>query len=125
MPSPSRPVFLNLLQIHLPIAGLLSIAHRAAGVVLFLAIPFVIALLSLALSDQAGFARAKSLLVHPLMIAVLFLLLWILSHHFLAGIRYLLIDVHLGVQAPYFRQSAWLVMVMAPLLALVLLWGLS
>ncbi|HEC07215.1 MAG TPA: succinate dehydrogenase, cytochrome b556 subunit [Thiolapillus brandeum] len=124
MPSHSRPVFLNLLQIRLPVAGIMSIAHRAAGVLLFLSIPFLAALLSVALSGQAGFLQAQTLLKQPIMQVILFLLLWALSHHFLAGIRYLLIDVHLGVQAPRYRQTAWAVLILSPLLALLLLWGL-
>ena len=125
MPSDSRPVFLNLLQIRLPVAGIMSIAHRAAGVILFLSIPFLAALLSAALSGQAGFIQAQMLLKQPFMQLILFLLLWALAHHFLAGIRYLLIDAHLGVQAPRYRQTAWLVLVASPVLALLLLWGLA
>ena len=124
MSSHSRPVFLNLLQIRLPVAGIISIAHRAAGVLLFLSIPFLAALLSVALSGQAGFLQAQTLLKQPIMQVILFLLLWALFHHFLAGIRYLLIDVHLGVQAPRYQQTAWAVLILSPVLALLLLWGL-
>ncbi|WP_457667193.1 succinate dehydrogenase, cytochrome b556 subunit [Thiolapillus sp.] len=125
MPSDSRPVFLNLLQIRLPMAGIMSIAHRAAGVILFLSIPFLAALMSAALSGQTGFIQTQMLLKQPFMQLILFLLLWALAHHFLAGIRYLLIDAHLGVQAPRYRQTAWLVLVASPVLALLLLWGLA
>jgi succinate dehydrogenase / fumarate reductase cytochrome b subunit len=124
MPRSSRPVFLNLLQIRLPVAGVMSIAHRAAGVLLFLAIPFLVAMMSVALSNQDGFNQVQMLMKQPLMLTGLFLLLWALMHHFLAGIRYLLIDVHLGVQAPVFRQTAWAVLIVAPVLAMLLLWGL-
>ena len=123
MQSPSRPVFLDLLQIRLPVPGLLSVVHRVSGVVLFLALPLSIGLLDLALSGAEGFARARGLLSGPVVQGLLFLLLWALVHHLLAGIRYLLIDVDLGVQAPRYRQSAWAVLLGAPLAAL-LLWGL-
>ncbi|WP_456404617.1 succinate dehydrogenase, cytochrome b556 subunit [Thiolapillus sp.] len=125
MPSHSRPVFLNLLQIRLPVAGIMSIAHRAAGVLLFMAIPFLVALMSAALSGQDGFLRVQEQLGQPLVKVMLFLLLWALGHHFFAGIRYLLIDVHVGVQAPWFRQTAWAVLLVSPVAALLLLWGLS
>ncbi|HID45377.1 MAG TPA: succinate dehydrogenase, cytochrome b556 subunit [Chromatiaceae bacterium] len=121
----SRPVFLNLLQIRLPVAGIMSIAHRAAGVLLFMAIPFLVALMSAALSGQDGFLQVQGQLAQPLVKVGLFLLLWALAHHFFAGIRYLLIDVHVGVQAPRYRQSAWTVLVVSPVVALLLLWGLS
>ncbi len=125
MQTSSRPVFLNLLQIRLPVAAVMSIAHRAAGVLLFLAIPLLIGLVSLALSGAEGFARAVSLLHSLPGRLLLFLLLWALAHHFLAGIRYLLLDVHLGVRAPHFRYSAWAVLGAAPLVALGLLRGLT
>ncbi len=125
MPSHSRPVFLNLLQIRLPVAGIMSIAHRAAGVLLFMAIPFLVALMAAALTGQDGFLRVQEQLGQPLVKVMLFLLLWALVHHFFAGIRYLLIDVHVGVQAPWFRQTAWAVLLVSPVAALLLLWGLS
>lgn len=125
MNSDPRPVFLNLLQIRLPVPGVLSIAHRLSGVVLFLAIPLVIGLLERVLSGQHGYAQVAELLSASPARLVLFLLLWALSHHFLAGIRYLLIDVDLGVVAPAFRLSAWAVLLAAPLLAGLLLWGLA
>lgn len=124
MQPSSRPVFLNLLQIRLPVVAVMSIAHRVAGVALFLAIPLCIALVSLALSGEDGFARAISLLHSPAGKLMLFLLLWALSHHFLAGIRYLLLDAHLGVRAPCYRRSARAVLVAAPIVALSLLRGL-
>ena len=125
MTSHSRPVFLDLLQIRLPVAGVMSIAHRAAGVLLFMAIPFLAALMSAALSGQEGFLWVRDLLEQPLARVGLFLLLWALVHHLLAGIRYLLIDVHVGVQAPRFRQTARAVLLVSPVVALLLLWGLS
>jgi Succinate dehydrogenase/Fumarate reductase transmembrane subunit len=35
----SRPVYLDLRRIHLPITGWVSILHRVSGVLLFLALP--------------------------------------------------------------------------------------
>ncbi|MBT2971366.1 MAG: succinate dehydrogenase, cytochrome b556 subunit [gamma proteobacterium symbiont of Ctena orbiculata] len=120
-----RPVFLNLFKIRLPMAGVMSIIHRATGVLMVLAIPLLIYLLDLSLSGSEGFAAAKGLFASGLAKLILFLFLWGLMHHFLAGIRYLLIDIDVGVEKPLFRQTAWAVTVAAPLLALVLLGGLS
>ena len=49
-----RPVFLNLVKIRLPIAGVMSIIHRVSGVVMVASIPLVIYLLDLSLSGAAG-----------------------------------------------------------------------
>lgn len=117
----NRPVYLNLIKIRLPIPGVMSIIHRITGVVMFLAIPLLIYMLSLSLSSPEGFAEAKAL-IHSLFGKLVLLgLFWSLIHHLLAGIRYLLIDVDVGVDKPYFRTTAWVVVLLAPVLALILL----
>lgn len=116
----NRPVYLNLLQIRLPVAGIMSIVHRITGVLMFLATPFLIFLMDLSLSSPHGFARAGELVHSGLGMLVLFGVLWGLLHHLLAGVRYLLLDVHIGVDKPYYRQSAWAVLVGAPALAVIL-----
>lgn len=119
-----RPVFLNLIKIRLPIAGIMSIIHRVTGVVMVLAIPVLIYLLDLSLSGPEGFAAVKGLFAGTFIKLLLFLFLWGLMHHFLAGIRYLLIDIDIGVEKPLFRQTAWAVILVAPVLALILTGGL-
>lgn len=120
-----RPVFLNLMQIRLPVAGVMSIIHRATGVVMVVAIPLLIYLFGLSLTGNAGFADASDLFANGLVKLLLFLFLWGLLHHLLAGIRYLLIDIDIGVDKPLYRQTAWAVIVVAPLLALSMMGGLS
>ena len=120
MQKENRPVFLNLVQIRLPVAGVLSILHRLTGVLLFFVMPFLIYLVQLVLADEAGYRAAAAYLASPLAAVVFFLLLWSLLHHLLAGIRYLLIDLHLGVERPVYRYTAWFIMLAAPLLALLL-----
>ncbi|MCG7982648.1 MAG: succinate dehydrogenase, cytochrome b556 subunit [Candidatus Thiodiazotropha lotti] len=119
-----RPVFLNLFKIRLPMAGIMSIIHRATGVVMVLCIPLLIYLFDLSLSGADGFAAAKAILGMGLVKLILFLMLWALMHHLLAGIRYLLIDIDIGVEKPLFRQTALAVTVAAPVVALILLGGL-
>ncbi|MEJ2691796.1 MAG: succinate dehydrogenase, cytochrome b556 subunit [Candidatus Thiodiazotropha sp.] len=120
-----RPVFLNLMQIWLPVAGVMSIIHRASGVVMVLSIPLLVYLLDLSLSGAEGFDCATALFASLPVKLILFLFLWGLMHHLLAGIRYLLIDIEIGVEKPLFRHTAWGVIVAAPLLALMLMGGLS
>ena len=115
------PVFLNLLQIRLPIAGIMSIIHRASGMLMVLLIPLSIYLLDLSLTDEQGFIAVGSLLHGALGSLILFLLLWVLLHHLYSGIRYLLIDVEIGVDRPAYRYTAWAVTLLAPLSALLLL----
>jgi succinate dehydrogenase / fumarate reductase cytochrome b subunit len=116
----NRPVFLDLLKIRLPVAGVMSIGHRVSGILLALSIPMMLALLDTSLSGPDGFVRAGELVSGWPFTVALFLVLWALMHHFLAGIRYLLLDVHVGLEKPRFRQTAWVVLVAAPILAVLL-----
>ena len=119
------PVFLNLAQIRFPIGAIASIAHRVSGVLLFIALPVLAALLDASLRSEAGFASVRGLLSSPLALVVSGVLAWALVHHVLAGIRHLLMDVGIGGELERARASARLVLLAAPALALLLLvWGL-
>lgn len=72
------PVFLNLAQIRFPIGAIASIAHRVAGVLLFMALPAVALLLDTSLRTEAGFAAVRDLLSSPFRVAMAALLLWAL-----------------------------------------------
>ena len=119
-----RPVHLNLVKIRLPIGGIMSIIHRVTGVFMFLAVPFLIYLLDRSLISEQGYTEAIDTLHSPLGVLLLFGLMWAIMHHLLAGIRYLLIDVDMGVEKDTARQSALIVTIAGPVLALLLTWGL-
>jgi len=118
-----RPVHLNLFKIKLPIGGIMSIIHRATGVFMFLALPVLIYLLDLSLADASGYAEASAALHGVFGTLFVFLIMWSVAHHLLAGIRYLLIDVDLGVDKDIARQSALGVVVAGPVLGLLLTGG--
>jgi succinate dehydrogenase / fumarate reductase cytochrome b subunit len=115
-----RPVYLNLFEIRLPVPGLMSIGHRISGVALILALPYLAHLLGQSLSGPAGFAAAAESLDGFVARLALFLMGWGLLHHLLAGIRYLFLDIDLGVEKATARASAWAVLLGAPVLAVVL-----
>lgn len=119
----SRPVYLNLLKIRLPIPGFVSILHRVSGVFMVLAIPFLIYVLDLSLRGPEGFAEAGAFFDNILVQLGLLVIIWSLMHHLLAGIRYLLIDIDVGVEKQAARNSAWVVLFAALVLALVVLGG--
>jgi succinate dehydrogenase / fumarate reductase, cytochrome b subunit len=117
-----RPVYLNLVQIRLPLPGLVSILHRISGAALLLfGIPLALYALQQSLASGDAFANLKSLYAHPLAKLVLVGLLWAYLHHFCAGVRYLLIDVGVGFALKPARQSS--VIVLAVSLALTLIIG--
>lgn len=119
-----RPVYLNLLRIHLPVTGWVSILHRVSGALLFLALPFGVWVLSVSLSSAAEFRRMAECVAHPLARLFLLLLIWAFAHHFLAGLRHLALDVHLGVDLQRARQSSVAVLLAAGLATLLAAWGL-
>jgi len=120
----TRPRFLNLLLIRMPVGALTSIGHRLSGVLLFLCIPLAAFLLDLSLQGPDGFVQAAQLLVSPMLRLIEMLVAWSLAHHALAGLRFLLIDVEVGVDKPTARASALAVNLAAPLLAILFLWSI-
>jgi len=104
-----RPKFLNLLQISLPITGVVSIAHRISGVVLVFAIPLMIYALQLSLASRQSFEQLAQVLDAPAGKVVFVLVVWALMYHLVAGLRFLLLDVHIGINLAAARRNAWLV----------------
>lgn len=125
-PAKARPKYYDLNLAHLPAPGLLSIFHRVTGLVLFfVAIPVVLLALQQTLQSQAGWDHWKSLLATPLAKLVVLGFVWSFLHHFFAGIRYLLLDVHVGIALAPARTSARIVIAAAlvgTLLAGVWIW---
>jgi succinate dehydrogenase / fumarate reductase cytochrome b subunit len=105
-----RPKNLDLLRIRLPIGGMVSILHRVSGVLLVLVLPLAFMLLQQSLRGPEGFAQVVAQL-NSLPARVLVLLVTILLvHHFLAGVRHLLLDLDVGISGRGSRLSAWLVL---------------
>jgi succinate dehydrogenase / fumarate reductase, cytochrome b subunit len=106
-----RPKFLALTAIRLPIAGFVSILHRVSGAGLFLLLPWLIYLLDMSLKGEEGFAHFQQYVAHPLVKLFLFGLIWSFLHHFCAGIRFLLLDLHIGIDKQQSKTSAVMVLV--------------
>ena len=118
----TRPFFLNLLKIRLPVPGIVSIFHRISGVFLFLAIPCFVYLLDLSLQGEPGFRQAAALLSTPVAKLIVLVLVWSLVHHLFAGIRFLLTDFDIGLSKGQSIKTAWLVIAVEIVtLALILL----
>ncbi len=119
MTRTSRPVFLNLTQIQMPVGAITSIAHRVSGTLLAAGVPVGVFLLDRSLRDEQGFASVSALLGAGAAKVALVLLVWALSHHVLAGVRHLLGDFHVGSPLRLARRSAWFVNLAGVLVALL------
>ena len=116
-----RPMFLNLLQIRMPVGAITSILHRLTGVLLAAGVPLSLYLLWRPLDSEAGFAQVMALLHHRAFQAVLIALVWALAHHLLAGTRHMLTDINIGSTLHTARRSAWTVNIAGALVALLAL----
>jgi succinate dehydrogenase / fumarate reductase cytochrome b subunit len=105
-----RPVYLNLVQIRLPLPGFVSILHRVSGALLFLAAVWLLFMLDRSLSSEAGFQSTKHYLGFPVVKLALLGLVWAYCHHFCAGIRYLFLDLDKGVDLATARLTSWIVL---------------
>ena len=109
MTRSSRPVFLSMTQIRMPVGALTSIGHRVAGILLAAGVPIGVLLLDRSLQDEQGFADVSILLGHGAVRLAMVLVVWALAHHVLAGVRHLLSDFDVGSPLRLARRSAWFV----------------
>ena len=89
--------------------GVVSIMHRITGVALSLAMPFSLYLIGLSLTDAAGFQQVVIIAHSPLFKFITLVFLWFLLQHLLAGIRYLFLDMDIGLDKQRAKHSAILV----------------
>ena len=122
----TRPVYLNLFRLHLPITGWVSILHRLSGALLFFMLPVLVWGFALACSGEAGFARVAAYLTTPLAKGLALTLVAGLAHHYFAGVRHLAMDAHWGVSLKSARLTSIVVLLatgVAVLLAARVLFG--
>ena len=120
----SRPKNLNLFTIRLPINAVVSILHRASGMALFLAIPLILLALQYSVRSPESYAALANLLDTWFFKLILIGLSWAFFHHFFAGIRHLMQDIHwmTSLQKARFsgRVVLWLVGFSVLIFALVI-----
>lgn len=124
-----RPQYRNLsipqiLGYWLPPAAKTSILHRISGALLFLALPLILVpLFGLSVTSPESYASMAGWVANPLCKLVLLVLIWGYMHHFCAGIRYLLLDLHIGATREASQRSGAIVLGVS--LALTFIFGLK
>lgn len=121
MITTSRPKNLNLFTIRFPMPAIVSILHRITGIALFLLVPLAIWALSLSLSSEASFNSLQHFLAQRESKLFVWLCLSPLIYHLVAGVRHLLMDIHLGDSLGSGRLGAYL----TQLISLVLIASLG
>ena len=107
-----RPVYRNIhvtqiLGYRLPVAGIVSILHRISGALMFLiGLPLILWLFQESLISELGFERFRTAVGNPLVKVLLLGMIWAFCHHLVAGVRYLLLDNHVGLEKESAANSA-------------------
>lgn len=121
-PTRRRPSSLDLRYFRFPIGSIVSIAHRFSGIMLVLAIPLALYVLQETLAGPQRFDAITARLGHGAIRVSVAALALLFLHHLIAGIRHLLLDLHIGISRRSSRLSAWTVvtaMAVAMLFAVV------
>jgi succinate dehydrogenase / fumarate reductase cytochrome b subunit len=121
-------IFRDVRTYRLPLAALVSILHRISGMLMFVLLPLVIWMFDTSVSSEISFARFTSAFTTGLgfvpgwFIKLVTLgLIWSYLHHFIAGVRHLLMDMnHDAVTKEFGKSSAVATLVLSIGLTLVL-----
>ena len=120
----ARPVYINLLQIKLPISAISSITHRLAGIyIFFVTLPLSLFLLYFSTKSYNDFMFISALLKDSIFFAtfVAFSFL-IFAYHILTGVRHLLQDMHIGESLEASRVSSYIVFFLWSVLVAAVIW---
>jgi len=117
----------QIVSYRLPPAGIVSILHRASGVLMFLLLPFAIWLFDVSLTSEISYERFTSTFMAGVgwlpgwfMKLVALALIWAYLHHLIAGVRHLWMDMTHSVSLEQGRVSAWATLVFSGVLTVAL-----
>jgi len=117
----------DAIKYRLPLAGVVSILHRASGGLMFVLLPFIIWLFDVSLSSEISYERFTSAFVAGLgfvpgwlVKVVVLALIWAFLHHLIAGLRHLWMDMTHSVTKEFGRNSAVVTLASSVLLTVAL-----
>ena len=118
---------IEALQYRLPLAGVVSILHRASGMLMFFLLPFIVWMFDASVTSEisydsftsafvAGIGFVPGLVIKLVALA----LIWAYLHHAVAGVRHLWMDATHSVSLQQGRSSAVATFVISIVLTIVL-----
>jgi succinate dehydrogenase / fumarate reductase, cytochrome b subunit len=123
-PKP-RPKYYDLSPVHLPTPGLVSIFHRISGLLLFFPVlPLLLYILQSTLGSEEGYAQARDFFGRPAVKVVMLGVIWLYAHHFWAGLRFLMLDLHWHVTKAPAQKAAAIVLVLGVATTILIGWKL-
>ena len=118
---------IDALGYRLPLAGLVSILHRASGLVMFILLPFIIWMFDTSVTSEITYERFTAAFhaglggVPGWFFKLLALaLIWSYLHHLIAGLRHLYMDATHSVSLQFGRTSAVVTLAVSLLLTVAL-----
>lgn len=110
---PGTMRLVDALQYRLPLAGVVSILHRASGGLMVVLLPFVIWMFDTSLTSEISYERFTAAFTAGIGFVpgwgvkiVVLALIWAYLHHAIAGLRHLWMDVTHSVTKEQGRSSA-------------------
>ncbi|MBI1892075.1 MAG: succinate dehydrogenase, cytochrome b556 subunit [Burkholderiales bacterium] len=116
--------FAQTVHYRLPLAGFVSIFHRASGALLFVLLPFILYLLDYSLYSENSFDHLKGFVSNGFVKLIILALSWAYLHHFCAGIRYLVMDFHCALDKDSGRRTSVVVFAISLSLTALIAWKL-
>jgi len=118
---------LDALGYRLPLAGVVSILHRASGGLMFILMPFIIWMFDTSLTSEISYAQFTAVFAGGVGFLpgwffklVALALIWAYLHHFIAGVRHLWMDATHAVTLEFGRKSAVFTLAVSVVLTLAL-----
>jgi succinate dehydrogenase / fumarate reductase cytochrome b subunit len=117
----------DAVKYRLPLAGLVSILHRASGLLMFVLLPFIVWLFDTSISSEISYESFTSAFLAGIGVVpawavklVVLALIWAYLHHLIAGVRHVWMDATHSVSKAQGRQSAVVTLALSVLLTVVL-----
>ena len=118
---------IEALQYRLPLAGMVSILHRASGMMMFFLLPFIVWMFDASVTSEVSFDSFTSAFVAGigplpgvLVKLVALALIWAYLHHAVAGVRHLWMDATHSVTRQQGHSSAVATLVISIVLTIAL-----
>jgi len=126
----ARPGTMRLadaVKYRLPLAGVVSILHRASGLLMFVLLPFIVWLFDTSISSEISYETFTSAFLAGIGVVpawavklVVLALIWAFLHHLIAGVRHVWMDATHSVSKAQGRQSAVVTLALSVLLTMAL-----
>ncbi len=118
---------IDALQYRLPLAGVVSILHRASGMMMFFLLPFIVWMFDASVTSEISYDGFTSAFVAGIGFVpgfvvklVALALIWAYLHHAVAGVRHLWMDATHSVSLQQGHSSAVATFVISIVLTLAL-----